>query len=176
MKNKILTAAILMGLLAGQTSYFLPSAYAARLTRTQKKEQVFTNAAWTSFQEKHYDVAIEYYTKAIEVNPDNAESYAKRGNAKFLLGKYNEAVLDYTKAIELDPNRANLYYNRGLAKANLNAYEEVLEDYTKELEINPNNSNAYLNRGTTRVLLGQYDSAIEDFSKVIELEPKNILG
>ena len=66
-----------------------------------------------------------------EINPQNAEAYAKRGNAKYLLGKYKDAVKDYTKALEIDPNRENAYYNRGLAKANLKAYDDVIEDYTK---------------------------------------------
>lgn len=93
MKNKIFTAVILMGLLAGHMSYFLPAAYAAKLTRNQKKEAILTNAAWASFQEKHYDIAIEYYTKAILLNSNNAELYAKRGNAKFLSGDYKLSLI-----------------------------------------------------------------------------------
>ena len=166
MKKTFLTA-IIFGLLISQAACSSNSAFAAKLTRKQKKEATLISAAQASFDEKQYDVAIEYYTKAIEVNPQNADSYTKRGNAKCWLGHYKDAVKDYTKAIELDPNIENAYYNRGIAKSGLNAYEEVVEDYSKEIERNPENINAYLNRGTTKVLLKKYDDAILDFSKVI---------
>ena len=151
MIRKIFTTAIIMGVLAGIS---VPETYAVeKLTRKQKKEIALMDKAKSNFENQQYDLAIEFYTRAIEVNAENPESYAKRGNARFLIGNYKDAVIDYTKAIELDPKRENLYYNRGIAKANLSLYEDVIEDYTKELELNPVNVNAYLNRGSTQVLM-----------------------
>ena len=105
MKRKIFTILLLAGFLA---AYCTPCVYGARLTRKQKKEAVLINVAQTSFDEKQYDTAIEYYTKALELNPENADVYAKRGNAKFLSGDFKEAVKDYTKALELDPSKENI--------------------------------------------------------------------
>ena len=108
MKSKVFTSIIVLSLMVSFTSCFCSPCYAARLTRKQKKERALLDVAKTSFEDKQYDTAIEYYTKAIRVNPDNADTYAKRGNAEYLLGKYKEAVTDYSKAIELDPKRENL--------------------------------------------------------------------
>ena len=76
---------------------FIPEVCAAeKLTRKQKKEISLLNNAKVNFDNKQYDIAIDFYTNAIMVNPENPESYAKRGNSRFLMGNYKEAVVDYT--------------------------------------------------------------------------------
>lgn len=52
---------------------------------------------------KEYDIAIQYYTKAITIKSDYAEAYYWRGNSYFLLEKKAEAKKDVEKAISLDP-------------------------------------------------------------------------
>ena len=47
--------------------------------------------------------AISDYTKAIELNPKDAEAYYNRGVAYATLGKPEEAKKDLLKVVELDP-------------------------------------------------------------------------
>ena len=61
-------------------------------------------------------VLLQTITKAIELNPNNANSYTNRGFAKSYLKDYDGAIADYTKAIESNPNYAYFYNNRGNAK------------------------------------------------------------
>ena len=57
---------------------------------------------------------IEYYTKAIELDPKNAYNYGNRGSVYNKLTEYQKAIDDCTKALELDPKNAYAYYsNRG---------------------------------------------------------------
>ena len=69
-------------------------------------------------QEKkgRYEEAIKEYNQAIELNPNFAEAYNNRGNAKHELRRYEEAIKDYDQAIELNPNFAEAHNNRGLCK------------------------------------------------------------
>ena len=66
------------------------------------------------------------YTRAIEFNPNEADYYSNRGNAKKNQGKYEEVIADYSKVIELDPKNAIAYHNRGIAKNKLAKYEEAV--------------------------------------------------
>ena len=43
------------------------------------------------------------YDRAIELNPDYAEAYYNRGDAKSELGDHEGAAADRKRAIELDP-------------------------------------------------------------------------
>ncbi|TAE49148.1 MAG: tetratricopeptide repeat protein [Cytophagales bacterium] len=63
--------------------------------------------------------AMQYYNKAIELNPKDANTYVNRGNFKSDLGDSQGAMQDFNKAIELNPKNAGAYYNRGLLKYRL---------------------------------------------------------
>ena len=61
------------------------------------------------------DQAIAAYSRAIELNPNNAAAYNNRGAAYWEKGELDRAFSDYNKAIELDPELANAYGSRGNA-------------------------------------------------------------
>lgn len=52
--------------------------------------------------EKHYGAAVALYTKAIELDSQNAVYYANRSFAHIKLEEYGSAVADASKAIEVD--------------------------------------------------------------------------
>ena len=54
-----------------------------------------------------YNEAIEYYDKALEIDPENAEALNNKGVALDDLGKYNEAIEYYDKVLEIDPKHAD---------------------------------------------------------------------
>ena len=60
-----------------------------------------------------FGLAIENYTKAIELDPDLAEAYNDRGLAKANLGDLEQALVDFDQAIELDPDYAEGLHQSG---------------------------------------------------------------
>ena len=50
--------------------------------------------------------AIEDYSKAIDLAPENARFYNGRGNAYGSAGNFHAAIEDFNKAIELNPEEA----------------------------------------------------------------------
>jgi Flp pilus assembly protein TadD len=79
--------------------------------------------------------AIDDYSKAIELNPNDADAYVNRGLGKARLEDYRGAIADFTKAIKLNPNVAVAYYNRGVAKEILGQKDEGCMDYRKAGEL-----------------------------------------
>ena len=67
-------------------------------------------------------------TKAIKLQPDNAESYVKRGIAYLDAGKVEETISDYSKAIELNPDDKESYYHRGIAYGEKGEFQCAIED------------------------------------------------
>ena len=119
-----------------------------------------------------YDEAIDEYTKAISLDPEQVLAYNNRGLAYSDLGQLERAIEDYDEAIRLDPNYAAAYYNRGLAYGNLGQLERAIEDYDEAIRLDPQFALAYNNRGVAYIQKGEVDQAIADFDKAIELAPE----
>ena len=82
-----------------------------------------------------YYGAIADYTKAIEIDPNYADTYNNRGVSKRRLQDYTGAIADYTKAIEIDPNYTNAYVYRGISRVNLQDYYGACQDARKAQEL-----------------------------------------
>src|SRR5687768_12466428 len=89
------------------------------------------NAGVSKAKMKNYRESIIDYNLAIENEPDNADAYIQRGNARYELAEFVKALEDYTKAIELNPSSAEAYYRRGNTKAKIQDYKGAVDDYNK---------------------------------------------
>ena len=69
---------------------------------TQKQSEYYLNLANASMEIKQYEIATDYYSKVLILNPENPIAYAKRGVARYLNGDCEGAVSDYTKAETLN--------------------------------------------------------------------------
>ncbi len=123
------------------------------------------------YNQQKYELALSDYSKAIDINPNDALAYNNRGNLYKDLQKYELALSDYSKAIDINPNDALAYNNRGNLYKDLQKYELALSDYSKAIDINPNLAEAYYNRGILYKNLQKYDLALSDYSKAIDINP-----
>ncbi len=87
------------------------------------------------YEAGNYQGAIDDYTKAIEINPQNAIAYNNRGIARFKLGDYQGSSADYTKAIENDTSQSAAYLNRGLNRERAADLEGACDDWRKAVEL-----------------------------------------
>jgi serine/threonine protein kinase len=91
------------------------------------------------YGQRKYDEAIEAYTRAIELNPNDSGVYNNRGIVYHLLSEYDKAIADYNRAAELNPYHFSAYNNRGLVYEEIGNVEQAVADYRKALELDPDN-------------------------------------
>jgi tetratricopeptide (TPR) repeat protein len=91
------------------------------------------------YSRRKFDRAIETYTLAIELNPNDYALFNNRGAAFHADRQYQKAIADYTRAIELNPYHFSAYNNRGAAFEDLGNVEQAVADYRKALELDPEN-------------------------------------
>lgn len=65
------------------------------------------------------DDAISDFTRAIELNPQNAAAFNSRGLCYDKKGMLNEALMDFTAAIDLESSNPVFWHNRGFCYRNL---------------------------------------------------------
>ncbi len=118
-----------------------------------------------------YDLAINALTRAIELEPDNAHTYCRRGAARAKKEEYDEALRDFDRAIRLDFSYAGAYNNRALTYYRLGMFKESLADYNRAIELSPDVGLFYADRGLLHHHRGEYDEAIADYTRAIDLDP-----
>ena len=123
-------------------------------------------------EEHRYDDAIAAYDKAIEINPDFANSYWNKSHTFWLAQRYEEAEASALKGTELDPKVAEAWLNLGTAQVKLDKKEEAIKSWEKVLGINPDFVFALNNMGNVLRELGQLEAAIEKCRRALELDPE----
>lgn len=117
------------------------------------------------------ELAMADYTKAIAVDPANADGYLFRGIAYEDQENWPMAIADYQKAIELNPKKTDVYFYLAQIYDTLGEDDQAFANYTKVIEIDPQYAKAYNNRGYIYLLRGQYDLALPDFETALKIDP-----
>lgn len=139
----------------------------------------------TAEYERLFDLGIKDYDQAAALNPGNAETYFRRGRARYFRAtqdlmdgtKSNQAFVpakeDFSKAIEKNPQYELAFDMRGLANDATGNLDESIYDFAQEAALNPRNryrlADEYCRRGSFYLRNNKYDPAIADFEKAIEL-------
>jgi len=110
-----------------------------------------------------YQEAIQQYTKAIEIKPDDPMVFFRRGIALKLTDNYNDALADFTKSITLNPDYDRVYIERGITFHFLGNYDAAINDLMKAIQLNP------IDKETKNILLEiQKDTAVRLLKKSLK--------
>ena len=138
------------------------------------RPQLLVHSGSQDAKSGNYQEAEQKFTQAIELNPNLAEAYLKRGAVRSRSGNYPGAEADATKALEINPNSSEAYAIRGDIRLLLKKHSQALDDFNKAINLNPSYAEAYISRGLVRYNLKDYKGAIADQSQVLQLKPKEI--
>lgn len=117
-------------------------------------------------------LAIESFSRSIELEPSSAKFWNSRGTAYLLSREYDRGLKDFDKAIELDSAIPMFYINRATVRLSLKDLSGALKDLDEALKLNDTDSNAYYTRGNVQVKLSKLDEALKDYDRAISLKPK----
>ncbi|WP_278381882.1 tetratricopeptide repeat protein, partial [Clostridium tyrobutyricum] len=63
------------------------------------------------YDENNYELAFEYYGKALDIEPEYIDCYNDRGVLYKKLGDLERAKQDFEKILEIDPKYISAYNN-----------------------------------------------------------------
>lgn len=121
-----------------------------------------------------YEVAIDFCSRAINKDSNDAEAYNLRGRAYAGLKRdesHENALADFDKAIERNKDYADAYYRRGLLYSEHDQFDVAIEDFDKTLIYRPNSPYVYFNRGLAKFRSDKEKDALKDFTEAIRLKP-----
>lgn len=103
--------------------------------------QACYNIAYIADTEKRYDAALDFYDKAISIDPNEAKGYQGKGCTLIHSGNLEEALAYIEKAIELNPNDFEGYYNLACIYSGLNNEKAMLDAVSKTISLAPKQLN-----------------------------------
>lgn len=139
--------------------------------KAQPSAKAYAIRAMLLRKEKNYDLAIDYFNKAIHLDTHDYELYSNRGNVYFDLKKPELAISDYRQALSMKPDFPEALDNMGAQFAMLGHYDSAIKYSTRAITIKPDFKPAYSNRALTYMKVNRYEDAIRDWKKFLEFEP-----
>jgi tetratricopeptide (TPR) repeat protein len=141
------------------------------LSERQKQAQQLCSQSQECAQQGKLAEALELCTRAVGLDPEQAEAYALRGQIHYDLGRLPEAAADCSAAIGRGMRHEEAYFIRAAALDYAGRTEEALADCSMALHLNPDHAGAHNSRGFIRIRLGRFDEALGDLSEAMRLAP-----
>jgi S1-C subfamily serine protease len=108
---------------------------------------------------RKWDGAVEYYGKAIAIDPNYSEAYRNLGGAYYEMGQYDQEVANYEKAAALDPGNYETQYWLGTAYEDEGKYAKAIDQYKAVIAVNPHNKDAIHDLILMDLASGEQDEA-----------------
>ncbi len=86
---------------------------------------------------KQYDKAAADYSKVIELEPDAAGAYQRRGECHFKAGKIKESIADFDKYLTFVPQREPDHWQRGLSYYYDGEFDKGVKQFELHKKVNP---------------------------------------
>ncbi len=119
-----------------------------------------------------WDVAEEYYKKAILLNPNYETAHQWYSSFLSSLGRHDEAIEHAKQAIRLDPLSLVINQNLSLAYYYARRYDEAIEQGRKALELDKNFSSIYQVIFLCYMQKGMIPEAVEAFKQAVSLNER----
>jgi lipoprotein NlpI len=81
--------------------------------------------------------AAKAFTEAIGADPDLADAYDRRGDARLKLGQFKDAIADFDAYLKAVPKFAPEHWRRGIALYYAGRYEDGVKQFETHKTVNP---------------------------------------
>jgi tetratricopeptide (TPR) repeat protein len=89
--------------------------------------------------------AVQYFQKAIALDPNFSRAYFSQGVSYGQLGEYPKAIAQINMALKLEPQNGLYYYGRGRVYLLWGDKAKAMEDFKKAAELGNEDALNYLN-------------------------------
>ncbi|WP_161978391.1 tetratricopeptide repeat protein [Sphingomonas oligophenolica] len=116
------------------------------------------------------DLALEFYARAIEMDPYYSEYYNEVGNVLQRQERYDEALAAYASADRYSAPYPELFHNRGVCEARLDAWDAAAASLTRSLDLDPDQPDVLVLRAEAAETLGREDAALADLDAALAID------
>jgi superkiller protein 3 len=119
-----------------------------------------------------WNEALDCYSRALEMDSNDAQLWYRRGLLHSKLGQFREAVDAYDWVLGIDDTDKFAWQMRALAFQQLGNNDEALISYDYAVGLDSQDKALWSNKGLVLLDLNRPQDAIRCFEKALELDPK----
>jgi tetratricopeptide (TPR) repeat protein len=90
--------------------------------------------------------ALKYFTKNLELHPDDPVCYIERADSYYMSGSWEWAIEDYSMSLDLDPGNADVWFNKGVALLNTGRTDDACFDFRRSLSLGNKRAAGYISK------------------------------
>ena len=117
-----------------------------------------------------YELAIDEYRRAIELDPNHGDAYRRIGDVYERSGQLQEALAAYQNAVRVDPERYANHQALGAYYFGRGAYQESIQHMTKVEQLAPREPEAHRVLGVAYTNIGKFSEAEQELRRAISLK------
>jgi len=121
---------------------------------------------------RQFDPAIDDFSKAIALTPNNLWAYVARGHAYAYKKDFARAFADQETAIRKQPNEVT-YTGRAVDLIEAGEYDRAVADLNEALRINAKYFYGYFWRGEAYLKKGDFGKAEADYQTALGIRPED---
>ncbi|MEN9021586.1 MAG: tetratricopeptide repeat protein [Verrucomicrobiaceae bacterium] len=146
----------------------------AKPNQADQSAQEFYNQAKSASQQGKTKEAMDFYRKAIELDPDYGQALTGLGAMLLMQKNLDEAQPLFEKALSIDPNHATALVNLAMIDQAKGDRDGALARLQRVISRNPEYVEAHLNIGSLLASMKQHEKAIIHLSKAVQLSPNRL--
>lgn len=155
-------------------------AYKEALKLNPRSRELLVKAATVTqtYFEDRCDETIDYYTRLLELEPENAKIYYELGHLYIQKEDRINAVNAFKLALDYDPDNAFYHNSFAFSLVQVEHYDLAIEHYKKAININPENEWTAIVCQALALIYQQIkenpEAALAFYDMAIVLDPKSV--
>jgi predicted O-linked N-acetylglucosamine transferase (SPINDLY family) len=118
-----------------------------------------------------FEDAIQFYEKAIAINPRYAKAHYNLAGTHHELDQINKALESYKEAIKIDPSYAEAHNNIGNLFVEIDQLDHAIDSFQKAVALSPQYLEAHYSLSIVFQNLGQFKNMASHLNEVIAIKP-----
>lgn len=151
---------------------------ALQALRSQKGEDDYSTFLLTAIvlaRSGRLGRAIQYFDRALQLDPGLEEVWNAKGEVLLLLQNYGNALPCFDKAIALRPDYEAAFNNKGVALARLGNHKDAILYFNRALRLREDYPEALNNKACCLLESGEKEEALKILARTAEISPSYLL-
>ncbi len=137
-----------------------------------QNEDTLRNLGYVNEMLRRYDTALDYYQRALVVNPNLPHVLISISRIYLSQGRAKDAEQLLKQVVDKDPQNAEGWDRLGVTYQAQGEWDQALKAHEKATKLAPDLLRAWTNLGAVHFQSGRYNLVIEDYNKALALSQK----